>query len=74
MVTEMLKAECKASGTRLTEEESTLLALGIHADTGATLHATQSIPHPPKRPQMPWNPLVLMPVILKNMLRTTLKY
>ena len=41
MVTEMLKAECdtkgiecEAAGTRLTEEESTLLALGIHADTG----------------------------------------
>lgn len=37
MVTEMLKEKCETAGVRLTEAESTLLALGIHADTGDTL-------------------------------------
>lgn len=34
MVTEMLRVECETAGVQLTEAESTLLALGIHADTG----------------------------------------
>lgn len=34
MVTEMLRVECDTAGVQLTEAESTLLALGIHADTG----------------------------------------
>lgn len=34
MVTEMLRAECEAAGVKLCEAEATLLALGIHADTG----------------------------------------
>lgn len=36
MVTELLRAECEFAGARLSEAESTLLALGIHADTGDT--------------------------------------
>lgn len=36
MVTEMIRADLgTAAQTHLTEAESTLLALGIHADTGA---------------------------------------
>ncbi|CAM9144999.1 unnamed protein product [Ascophyllum nodosum] len=35
MVTEMLREECSKAGIRLSEAESTLLALGIHADTGS---------------------------------------
>lgn len=34
MVTELLQAECAEAGVQLSEAESTLFALGIHADTG----------------------------------------
>lgn len=37
MVAEMLRAKCETVGVQLTEAESTLFALGIHADTGNTL-------------------------------------
>lgn len=34
MITEMLRVECAAAGSALCDAEATLLALGIHADTG----------------------------------------
>lgn len=42
MVTEMLRAECEKSGVQLAEAESTLLSLGIHADTGINGSGTQA--------------------------------
>lgn len=39
MVAEMLRRECELSQVKLCEAEVTLLALGIHADTGERLRA-----------------------------------
>lgn len=37
MVTELLRAECETAGVVLCDAEATLLALGIHGDTGALI-------------------------------------